>query len=193
MRGGIDIARKKREWYPGAIYHAVVRGNHKEDIFMNREDYLQYLRYLGEIQEKYPFNLYSYCLMGNHIHLQIATIENEIWNIMNGINWRYSRYFNRKYDKVGHLFQDRYYSEIIETESYLLQTSKYIHLNPVKACIVDKPIQYPWSSYGIFMGVRKSSLVNEKNILMYFEDSRELYKEYVENETVPGTVDVSNR
>jgi len=68
--------------------------------------------------------------MRNHIHLQIATIDIEIWTIMKEINWHYSIYFNAKYDKVGHLFQDRYYSEIIEKESYLLETSKYIHLNP---------------------------------------------------------------
>ena len=93
--------------------------------------------------------------MSNHVHLQIATDDIEIWTIMRAINWSYSNYFNTKYDKVGHLFQNRYHSEIIEKESYLLQTSKYIHLNPVKAGIVDQPIKYPWSSYGVYMGVYK--------------------------------------
>lgn len=182
MRGGVFIPRKRREWYPGAIYHVVARGNHKEDIFLNQEDYFEYMKYLNLINEKYPFKLYSYCLMKNHIHLQLATIDYEIWKIMRGINWHYTRYFNGKYEKVGHLFQDRYYSETIETESYLLQTSKYIHLNPVKACIIDKPIKYPWSSYGVYMGVRKNPLINDEHILMYFDDNRLLYKEYVENE-----------
>jgi len=90
-------------------------------------------------------------------------------------------YFNEKYDLTGHLFQGRYYSEIIDTESYLLQTSKYIHLNPVKAGIVEKPIQYPWSSYGVFMGLYKNDLVDENAILCLFQNgSRDLYREYVE-------------
>lgn len=189
MRGGVLIARKRRLWYPGAIYHVVARGNRQEAIFKQKEDYLIYLKFLEQINEKYPFKLYSYCLMGNHIHLQIKTLDNEIWKIMKGINWQYSMYFNEKYDLSGHLFQGRYYSEIIDTESYLLQTSKYIHLNPVKAGIVDKPIQYPWSSYRVFMGVKKDKLVFEENILELFQNSsRALYREYVESDMVSGTV-----
>lgn len=164
------------------MYHVVARGNRKEDIFRNMEDYMVYLRFLRKANEKYPFKLYSYCLMGNHVHLQIATIDSEIWKIMKEIHWMYSMYFNEKYDLTGHLFQGRYYSELIDTESYLLQTSKYIHLNPVKAGIVKKPIQYPWSSYGVFMGMYKNDLVDEKIILSLFQNcSRELYREYVES------------
>lgn len=144
------------------------------------------MKILKEVCEKYPFELYSYCMMGNHIHLQIATLEDEIWKIMKNINWKYTMYFNKKYDKVGHLFQGRYYSEIIDSQTHLLETSKYIHLNPVKAGIVSKPIQYPWSSYGVFMGVTENSLVAEEKILNCFYDSnqdinRELYREYVES------------
>lgn len=125
--------------------------------------------------------------MGNHIHLQIATFDDEIWKIMHKINWKYSMYFNRKYDQTGHLFQGRYYSKIMDSESLLLQTSKYIHLNPVKAGIVQNPIQYQWSSYSAFMGIMKNNLVNEDKILNYFYDNnneinRELYREYVERE-----------
>lgn len=190
MRGGILIARKRRIWYPGAIYHVVARGNRKEDIFRQIEDYRVYMKFLKKVKEKHPFKLYSYCLMRNHIHLQIATIESEIWKIMKGIHWMYSMYFNGKYDLSGHLFQGRYYSELIDTESYLLQTSKYIHLNPVKAGIVEKPIQYPWSSYGVFMGVKKNELVDEESILRLFKNSsRKLYREFVESDDkVPGTV-----
>jgi len=159
----------------------VARGNRKEDIFRQNEDYKVYMKFLRKVNEKFPFKLYSYCLMGNHVHLQIATIDSEIWKIMKSIHWMYSMYFNEKYDLTGHLFQGRYYSEIIDTESYLLQTSKYIHLNPVKAGIVEKPIQYPWSSYGVYMGLYKNDLVDEKAILCMFQNgSRDLYREYVE-------------
>ena len=120
--------------------------------------------------------------MSNHVHLQIATDDVEIWTIMREINWYYSRHFNLKYEKVGHLFQNRYYSEIIERESYLMEVSKYIHLNPVKAGIVDKPIMYPWSSYGVYMGVYKNSLIHEDDTLAYFQYNRDMYKKYVESE-----------
>lgn len=159
---------------------------------------MQYMSNLSRVHTDYPFKLYSYCLMSNHVHLQIATNDVEIWTIMRGINLSYSKYFNSKYDKVGHLFQNRYHSEIIEDDAYLLQTSKYIHLNPVKAGIVDKPILYPWSSYGSYMGVYKNSLIYEDNILVYFQHNRGLYKKYVEiddneelvSQSVPGTVPV---
>lgn len=135
--------------------------------------------------------MYCYCLMSNHVHLQIATDDTEIWTIMKKINWSYSKYFNKKYDKVGHLFQNRYYSVIIEDDAYLLQTSKYIHLNPVKAGIVDQPIKYPWSSYGVYMGVYKNSLIHEDDTLVYFQYDRSLYKEYVESEDlVPDTIQI---
>lgn len=188
MRGGRIIARERRKWFPGASYHVVARGNRKEEIFRQVEDYKVYMKLLRKVNEKYPFRLYSYCLMGNHVHLQIATTDSEIWKIMRELHWAYSMYFNGKYDLTGHLFQGRYYSELIDTESYLLQISKYIHLNPVKAGIVDKPIQYPWSSYRVFMGVNKDDLVDEEFILNLFQNgSRELYREYVESE-VTGTV-----
>lgn len=146
---------------------------------------------LREIRKEYSFQLYCYCLMSNHVHLQIATDDTEIWTIMKKINWSYSKYFNKKYDKVGHLFQNRYYSVIIEDDAYLLQTSKYIHLNPVKAGIVDQPIKYPWSSYGVYMGVYKNSLIHEDDTLVYFQYDRSLYKEYVESEDlVPDTIQI---
>jgi len=82
------------------------------------------MKILKRVCEQYPFKLYCYCMMGNHLHLQIATIEDEIWKIMKNVNWKYTMYYNKKYDKVGHLFQGRYYSDIISSDSHLLQTSK---------------------------------------------------------------------
>ena len=114
--------------------------------------------------------------------MQIETTDVEIWNIMRYINLAYTKYFNNKYNFIGHLFQGRYRAEIIESDSYNLQTSRYIHLNPVKASMVERPIEYKWSSYGVYMGQVKSDIVNEQKILSYFKDnSRELYREYVES------------
>jgi putative transposase len=94
-------------------------------------------------------------------------------------------YFNNKYNFIGHLFQGRYKAEIIEKDAYNLQTSRYIHLNPVKASMVELPEEYQWSSYDIYMGQRQSDLVTDEKILSYFkENSRKLYREYVESEII---------
>lgn len=184
------MAKKKRIWYPGAVYHITNRGNRRADIFKDEEDYQVYLTILQQTMDKYPYILYSYCLMTNHIHMQIETKDVEIWHIMRYINLLYTKYFNNKYNFIGHLFQGRYKSEIIENDTYNLETSRYIHLNPVKANMVNTPIEYKWSSYDIYMGQRKSEIVSEEKILSYFKgNSRKLYKDYVESKLIDPEID----
>jgi len=184
------MAKKKRIWYPGAVYHITNRGNRRADIFKDEEDYQVYLIILQQTMDKYPYILYSYCLMTNHIHMQIETKDVEIWHIMRYINLLYTKYFNNKYNFIGHLFQGRYKSEIIENDTYNLETSRYIHLNPVKANMVNTPIEYKWSSYDIYMGQRKSEIVSEEKILSYFKgNSRKLYKDYVESKLIDPEID----
>lgn len=179
------MAKKKRIWYPGAVYHITNRGNRRSDIFRDEEDYQVYLTILEHAMEKYPYILYSYCLMTNHIHLQLETIDIEIWHIMRHINLLYTKYFNNKYNFIGHLFQGRYKSELIENDAYNLQTSRYIHLNPVNAKMVDTPVEYKWSSYDVYMGKRESRIVSDIEILSYFKNnSRQLYKDYVESKVL---------
>lgn len=131
------------------------------------------------MNRKQPFAILSYCLMPNHIHLQIRTFEVEIWKIMKGINWRYARYFNERYSTVGHVFQGRYGSKIIENNYYNLIVNRYIHLNPVKDKLTLKPEDYRWSSYRIYLGEEKSKLVDEKEILGYFGGERSLYHKFI--------------
>lgn len=176
------MGKKKRIWYPGAVYHIMNRGNRRSAIFKDNEDYQVYLTILEETMEKYEYILYAYCLMTNHIHMQIETKNVEIWKIMRYINLSYTKYFNNKYNFIGHLFQGRYRAGIIESDAYNLQTSRYIHLNPVKASMVEKPVEYKWSSYGVYMGEIKNDIVIDEKILSYFRNkSRKLYKEYVES------------
>lgn len=161
------------------------RGNRKTIIFQEDEDYKFFLYLLEKTQTLYPFLLISYCLMSNHFHLQIQTIDDSLSMIMHYLLSVYAKYYNNKYDHVGHLFQGRYRAEIIEDDAYMLQTSRYIHLNPSKAKIVKRPEEYSWSSYPIFLGVRKCDLVSEYNILDYFpKDKRLNYKKYVENQMI---------
>ena len=109
---------------------------------------------------------------------------------MGYINSNYTKYFNNKYNVVGHLFQGRYRAELIESDAYNLQTSRYIHLNPVKASMVDVPLEYKWSSYGVYMGQAKSEIVTDEKLLSYFKDnSRQLYKNYVESKLINQEID----
>jgi putative transposase len=166
------------------------RGNHRNDIFRDEEDYQIYLILISQAIERYGFVLYAYCLMTNHVHLQFETGNSEIWFIMKYINMLYTQYFNEKYKLVGHLFQGRYAAEIISDDAYILQTSRYIHLNPVKARMAVTPSDYKWSSYRVFLGICSSTMVTEQKILRYFEqESRALYQAFVEGSTRFNAID----
>jgi len=164
------MARKKRIWYPGAQYHIMTRGNRRSDLFEKSEDFIIYLHILSETKLKYPFKLYSYCLMDNHVHLQIRTIDKHISFIMQQINSTYSRYFNDEHNMVGHTFQGRFLAEIIETNTYMLQTNRYIHSNPVKAKMVKYPQDYRWSSYPSYVYNIDENLVDVEEFLLGFRD-----------------------
>lgn len=138
------VARLKGEF---TTYHIILRGNEKKNIFLDSKDKERFLETLGKVKEKYNFLIYAYCLMSNHLHLIIYDNGNDISLIMKSLNVSYAIYFNRKYKRVGHLFQDRYKSEIVDNDRYLLELSKYIHNNPVKAGIVQEALQYRWSSF----------------------------------------------
>ena len=173
------MVRKKRIWYPGAKYHIISRGNKKKNIFLDKVDYQIFLDILKEMNRMQAFTIMSYCLMPNHIHLQMKTFDVEIWKIMKGINWRYARYFNERYSTVGHVFQGRYVSKIIENNYYNLVVNRYIHLNPVKDKLVLSPKDYRWSSYRVYLGEEKSELISEKEILDYFGGERSLYNKFI--------------
>ena len=130
------------------IYHVVIRGADRQQIFLEQRDYRKYLDLLGYYKSECNFKLYAYCLMDNHIHLLIHTHELALESIFRRLSTAYATWFNMKYDRTGFLQQGRYYSEAIETESYLYNAIKYIHFNPVKASLESYPGEcYPWSSF----------------------------------------------
>ena len=129
------VQRVKGEF---STYHVVQRGNEKKKIFRDDEDKAKFLETLAKAREKYNFLLYAYCLMDNHIHLLVNDNGNDISKLMKSINVSYVSYFNRAYQRCGHLFQDRFKSELVKDDRYLLEVSRYIHNNPVKAKMVEK-------------------------------------------------------
>jgi putative transposase len=175
------MSRRKRLWFPGAMYHITARGNRKDVMFYEKDDYLYYLRLLGKAQTLYPFKLHSYCLMPNHIHLLIETEKHSPSTIIHYIHSLYARYFNNKHQLLGHLFEKRFDDKLIKDWKHMMDTSRYIHLNPVKAGLVKKPEKYPWSSYKAFITTSEDPIVNSKKIVdVLCKGSKNTYKHYVE-------------
>ncbi|WP_409296016.1 transposase [Peribacillus sp. SCS-26] len=174
------MPRKNRVWYPGAAYHIICRGNRGADIFLDDKDRSTYLMMLEETREKYEFFLHSYCLMSNHIHLLLETISDPTRLIMGRLNSRYAIYFNKRYQQDGHVFQGRYFAEMIDSIDYLVQASRYIHLNPQKARLVQKAEEYNWSSYAAFLYGQPDRHATPDRILPYFQTPQN-YRIYVES------------
>ncbi|NLL48545.1 MAG: transposase [Firmicutes bacterium] len=175
------MARKPRVWYPGATYHVMCRGNRRQEIFRSDKDRRVYLRKLLWAMKSHRCKILSYCLMPNHVHLQVETTDVPLWKMMKQLNMTYAIYFNKKYDYVGYLFQDRYKAELLETDASILAVSRYIHLNPVAAKMVASPSDYSWSSYMVYLENKQDPLVSTERILAcFFGDSRTQYKTYIE-------------
>lgn len=179
------MPRKKHEWYVGAKLHVIARGNHRNDIFRDETDYEVYLNYLKEAMEYYKNKYYiiAYVLMTNHVHIVIETTDKDVSDFVKRVHSRYAWNFNKKYNYIGHLFQDRYRGELIENDSYMLEVSRYVHLNPVKANMVQKPEEYKWSSYSIYIGEKEEEFIDSHKILCYFKEENrgKLYKKFVES------------
>lgn len=175
------MATPRRIWYRGASYHITSRGNHRDDIFREKADFNMYLTMMREslsYYEEYNYELVCYCLMTNHVHLLIRANEKETANLIRRVHSMYSRYFNKKYNYTGHLWQDKYFAELIKDDIQMLETSRYIHLNPVKANIVKKAEEYQWSSYSMYIEKTKEKLINSEILLKYF-CNRNAYKAFV--------------
>jgi putative transposase len=169
------MARKHRICFPNAMYHITNRGVRKMIIFYDDDDYVKYLEFLEETRERHPFLLHSYCLMTNHVHLQLQTIKDPISLIMQHLNTKYAKYFNKRHDLVGHVFQGRYGAELVDSIQYELDVSKYIHLNPVEAHMVNKPEDYPWSSYRAYILSENNPHVYTQRILSHFPAPHSYY------------------
>jgi len=180
------MARPLRIAFPGAFYHVMSRGNEQKDIFKSRRDREKFLEYLESSTERYGAAIHAYCLMRNHYHLLLETPAGNLSQIMRHINGAYTTYFNIKRKRSGHLFQGRYKAILVEADEYLAELSRYIHLNPVKVGIFERPEQYQWSSYQDFTGQKKPpAWLRTDFILGCFAkkeaDARKKYKGFVED------------
>ncbi len=146
------MARKPRIEFPGAFYHVISRGNQRQAIFHENSDYLTYLERLKHYTERYNITVYSHVLMPNYLHLLVEANETPLSKFMQGLLFTYTRYYNQKYLKVGHLFQGRYKAILCDRDAYLLGLVGYIHLNPARINRSVGPQEYKWSSDRAYLG-----------------------------------------
>ncbi len=179
------MVRALRIEYPGAFYHVISRGERRDNIFYDDGDRLKFLEKLGETVQKFSLKIHCYVLMNNHFHLLLETPEGNLSTAMHFFNTSYSNWFKSKHQIIGSIFQGRYKSILVEKELYLLMLSAYIHLNPVRAGIVDNPEEYQWSSFRFYMGKRKFlSWIFTDDILKMFSGRPDEYKEFVYNHMI---------
>lgn len=179
---GIVIIWKERKAMPrhqrilseNGTYHVMMRGNEKKNLFRNQEDKQRFIETLFTKKVETGFSVYAYCLMDNHVHLLVREGPEGLATMMKRINGSYAYYFNQKYHRVGHLFQDRFKSEPIGDDRHLLAVIRYIHNNPVKAGLVKKPEQYRWSSYASYLNAHKpeAKMVETEFILSIFANDQ---------------------
>jgi len=177
------MARKPRVHYPGALYHVIARGNHRQDIFLDDQDRTAYLFYLSECKARYNIQLYAYALMKTHVHLLLEVGRIPLSRFMQSLLFRHARNFNKRYGQVGHLFQGRYRAILCDQDTYLLELVRYIHLNPVRAGVVKDPEEYLWTSHLSYLTKGKENLVDTDLVLEQFGGSqlvaRRKYREFM--------------
>ena len=149
------MARQWRIEFPGAIYHVLSRGNNRQDIFLSDDDRYLFFDLLATLSERFNVQIYAYVLMSNHYHLLLKTINGNLSKAMQWFGTTYTCKFNSKNNTGGHLFQGRFKSIIVENDAYLLRLSCYIHRNPLRAGIVERLADYPWSSYWYYAYQKK--------------------------------------
>jgi REP element-mobilizing transposase RayT len=167
------MTRPLRLEFPNALYHITSRGDRREDIYEDAEDRLIFLSLLGKVVADFNWLCHGYCLMTNHYHLIVETLEGNLSKGMRQLNGVYTQTSNRRHGRTGHLFQGRYKAILVDKESYLLELARYVVLNPARAGMVRKLEDWPWSSYLAMSGqVKKADWLTTDWILSQFGENR---------------------
>src|SRR5258705_2061456 len=159
------MARRPRVFAPGLLYHVIVRGNQRRKTFRSDDDYKAYLDRLERYRSQCHIRIYAYCLMPNHVHLLVETGSTPLAKFMQGLQQSYTQHFNRRYRKVGHLFQGRYQAIICDRDKYLLALVRYIHLNAVRAKLATRPERYRYSGHNSYLTNGTPKIVEVRPIL----------------------------
>ncbi len=182
------MSRPLRVEYENAFYHVIARGERRDAIFNCPTDKEKFLIKLGETAEKYRLLVHAYVLMDNHYHLLVETPQGNLSQAMHYLNASYGNWFRHKYDIVGSVFQGRYKAVLVEKDEYLQVLSAYIHLNPVRAGIVDRPSLYNYSSYRFYsQKLKQPAFLKIDDLLGMFNGNRSEYRRFVAGYPKYGT------
>lgn len=178
------MARPIRIEYTGALYHVTSRGDRREDIYLDDEDRLIWLDVFSQVCTRFNWRCHAWCLMDNHYHIVVETIEGNLSQGMRQLNGVYTQKSNRRHDRVGHVFQGRYKAILVQKDSYLLELARYVVLNPIRAGMVADLWDWKWSSYFAMIGqVPAADWLETDWVLNHFGDSRQnavmMYKNFV--------------
>jgi REP element-mobilizing transposase RayT len=146
------MARKPRLHVPGGLYHVILRGNARQDVFLTPGDRHFFYGLLAQGVGRFGYRVHAFCLMTNHLHLALQAGEEALSTGMQNLSFRYTRYLNARLGRVGHVFQGRYKAFLVDQDRYGLALVRYLHLNPVRAGIVREPAAYLWSSHRAYLG-----------------------------------------
>ena len=181
------MPRRVRELLDEGIYHVFNRGNDKMNLFLEHGDYVYFLKQWGRLKKELRFELYHYCLMSNHFHFLLkVNLGHDLVTLMHRVQLSYACYFKKKYDFVGHVFQERFRSPRIAEDSYYLQCGRYIERNPVKAGLVKEATDYLFSSASFYgLGI-SNELVTPNIFYLEMEENAERrqqqYREFLKME-----------
>lgn len=175
------MSRPVRIQFEGALYHITSRGDRRENIYDDDDDRAAFLRVLGEVCDTFNWVCHAYCLMSNHYHLVIETPDGNLSKGMRQLNGVYTQNSNRRHSRIGHLFQGRYKAILVDADAYLLELTRYVVLNPVRAGMVSAPGDWPWSSYLAMVGVTAPPpwLATDGLLAQFSDDRRAAIASYV--------------
>jgi putative transposase len=168
------MSRPLRLEFAGALYHITSRGNGRNLIYLQDDDFELFLQILADVCERYNWVVHAYCLMSNHYHLLVETPDANLSQGMRQLNGVFTQSMNRKHHRVGHLFQGRYKAILVDKDAYLLELCRYIVLNPVRANMVSTPDEWPWSSWHCMLGNVESPVwLSTDTLLVQFANNRQ--------------------
>jgi len=186
---GDYMARPLRIEFKNAHYHIIARGDELKLLFADNWDFKRYIRLLHRYREEFGVEIFAYCLMNTHLHMGVKTPLANISQFMQTLQTAYTVYYNLRHQKRGHLFQGRYKSILVDKDDYLLEVSRYIHNQAVRAGICSKPIDYQWSSYRFFVTSQISQIVSPDIVLKSYaadlKNARIRYRRFVERDLGP--------